>query len=283
MRLPDYDSFRVPVGPGAAMVERYGYGEDAVVLLHGFGTNSFLWRHVGPELAVAQCAALAFDLFGYGASDRPFDADFGIQAQSRYLAAALETLGVSRPTIVASDTSTLIALRLAFDSPAQAGRLVLISPMWADELPGAQIRLMQRETALHLVRLVRGLFGAEPLIRVLLESGVSNPESLSPRLVGRYVAPFLGREGVNHLLALASALEGNDLGDVVLGKIRHPTLILHGTADQWCQEGVVRRLTEEMPNARIEVVPGVGRLIAEENPGALVDAILAHIGNPGPA
>ncbi len=283
MRLPDYDSFRVPVGPGAVMVERYGYGEEAVVLLHGFGTSSFLWRQVGPGLAVAQRAALAVDLFGYGASDRPFDADFGIQAQSTYLSAALASLGVSRPTIVASDTSTLIALRLAFDNPAHAGRLVLISPVWADELPGAQIRLMQRETALHLVRLVRGLFGAEPLIRVLLKSGISDPESLSPRLVGRYVAPFLGREGVNHLLALASALEGSDLGDVVLKEIPHPTLILRGSADRWCHDAVVRRLTEELPNARSEVVSGVGRLIAEENPGALVDAILAHVSHPASA
>ena len=29
-------------------VERYGHGGAAVLLLHGFGTNNFLWRAVAP-------------------------------------------------------------------------------------------------------------------------------------------------------------------------------------------------------------------------------------------
>ena len=70
----------MPVGPGSLHVERYGLGGQAVLLVHGFGTNSFVWRNVGPSIALANLTAFAVDMFGYGASDRPFDADYGIAA-----------------------------------------------------------------------------------------------------------------------------------------------------------------------------------------------------------
>src|ERR1043166_6596510 len=109
MRLSDSDIFRVPVGPGAMHVERYGFGGPAVVLVHGFGTSYFLWRRIAPELAVSGHSVFAFDLFGYGASDRPFDADFGIRAQSLYLRRAMASVGTVKPLIVACDLGAVIA------------------------------------------------------------------------------------------------------------------------------------------------------------------------------
>ena len=77
----DADILRIPAGPGALHVERYGHGGEAVVLLHGFGTSSFLWRGVAPLLARAGHTAFAVDLMGYGEADRPLDGDFSIAAQ----------------------------------------------------------------------------------------------------------------------------------------------------------------------------------------------------------
>ena len=47
-------------------VERYGHGGAPIVLIHGFGTSSFLWRNIAPEIALANRTAFAIDLFGYG-------------------------------------------------------------------------------------------------------------------------------------------------------------------------------------------------------------------------
>jgi len=284
MRLADCDIFRIPVGPGSIHVERYGYGGGAVVLLHGFGTSSFLWRRIAPELALAQNTAFALDLLGYGASDRPVDADFGVRSQALYLERALSALGLARPTIVGCDIGAVIALRLAFDDPNRVSRLVLVSPSEIHELPGPHIRLMQRQTAKHVFTLARGLFGAEPLVRALLETSLSDPSSLTPLLVGRFVAPYLGRQGVNHLLALARALEEDDLEDLSLAAIQHPTLVLRGTADRWCTEAHAQLLQAELPNARIESISEAGRLLGEERPEVLSEAILAHLAveAPGP-
>ena len=38
--LIDADLLRIPAGPGAVHVARYGYGGSPVVFLHGFATSS---------------------------------------------------------------------------------------------------------------------------------------------------------------------------------------------------------------------------------------------------
>src|SRR5436190_23776406 len=140
----DADLLRIPVGPGALNVERYGHGGPAVVLLHGFGTCSFVWRHIGPSIATANLTAFAVDLFGHGESDRPLDADYGIAAQAEYLDRALTALRLQRATIVGLDLGAAVALRLAAAQPDRVERLVLVNPIALDEVPAADIRGMQK-------------------------------------------------------------------------------------------------------------------------------------------
>src|SRR5256885_2566502 len=113
------DILRVPVGPGAMHVERYGHGGAAVILLHGFGTCNFLWRAVAPEITEAGHTAYAIDLFGHGQSDRPLDADFGIAAQAEYLDAAMTVLRVPRAVVVGVDLGGCVAMKPAAHRPAR--------------------------------------------------------------------------------------------------------------------------------------------------------------------
>jgi pimeloyl-ACP methyl ester carboxylesterase len=144
-------------------VERYGHGGTAFILLHGFPTSSFLWRHVAPELAEAGHTAFAIDLFGYGESDRPVDADFGVAAQAEYVDAAMTALRVSRGVLVGVDLGGTVALRLAATRPERVEKLVVINPPVLDELPGKDIETMQRSTARFAFRLTRGVLGVGPL------------------------------------------------------------------------------------------------------------------------
>ncbi|MBL8961905.1 MAG: alpha/beta fold hydrolase, partial [Gemmatimonadetes bacterium] len=126
------------------------------MLLHGFGTASFLWRHVGPLLAVQGLRVFAIDLLGYGESDRPYEADFGIDAQSGYLDAALTALELRRATIVGLDLGAVAALRLAVDRPERVWRLVMVGPPPLNNVAGPEIRELQRDTARHAFRLTQG-------------------------------------------------------------------------------------------------------------------------------
>jgi len=279
----DPDMFRVPVGPGAMHVDRFGYGGTPVVLVHGFGTSSFLWREVGPMLAVRQCSAFAVDLFGYGESDRPFDADFGLRAQADYLDRALTALQLPRVTVVGMDVGGIVALRLAAERRDRVERVLLVGPPPLDDLPGAEIRDLQRETARYAFRLSRGLFGASSLLTPFLEASVASGRHMPSVLVGRYLAPYLGRDGANHLLALAGSLEEDQVDDMELSDVKTPTLVVRGTRDRWCTKGVAEGYVEGLPNGRYEHVDEVGRLVPEEAPGELVELICGFLAGESPS
>lgn len=275
--MSDTDFFRVPVGAGALHVERYGFGGSPFLLLHGFATSAFLWRHVGPALAARQATAFALDMLGYGESDRPFAADFGITAQASYIDLAMTALRVARATVVGVDVGALAALRLAFDRPERVERLVLISPAPLVELPAPEVRELQRASARYALTLNRSLLGAMPMFRDYLVAQVADPNRMPPTLVGRYLAPFLGREGLNHLQTLARAIEDDELDDLVLEDIQQPTTVVRGNRDRQCDRQAAESYARDIPSGRYVEMDGVGRLIPEESPQALVDVLIASV------
>jgi pimeloyl-ACP methyl ester carboxylesterase len=269
------DELRVPVGPGAMHVERYGHGGTAVILIHGFATSSFLWRNVAPGITDAGHTAYAVDLFGHGESDRPFDADFGIASQAEYLDAAMTALRVARGVLVGVDLGADIALRLAATRPERVEKLVLINPPVFDELPAKDVTQLQRNTAKFAFRTTRGILGAAPLIEAVLKKSVSDPEKYMPtKLIARYLAPFVGKDGTNHLLALASSISGEDLEDIDLRSIHVPALVIWGEEDPFVEGRVAEKLTNALPDGRLVRMPGVGRLLPEENPERLEELLL---------
>ena len=255
-------------------VARFGQGGPPVILIHGFGTCSFLWRNVGPRLAEAACTAYALDLFGYGESDRPFDADFSIAAQAEYVDAAMTALRLARATVVGVDLGGGVAMRLAATRPERVERLMLINSIGLDESPG-DLKALNRNTARSVVRVTRGVMGVAPLLTPLLEGSVVSPDHMPPRLVARYLAPYVGRDGVRHLLVLARSIRTDDLEELDLREIRVPTVILWGEEDHWLDERLPDRLANAIPGSRLIRVPGVARLIPEEKPDLVTNEIIA--------
>jgi pimeloyl-ACP methyl ester carboxylesterase len=262
-------------------VERYGHGGAPVLFVHGFGTCSFLWRNIGPTLALANRTAFAVDLFGHGESDRPFDAQFGIAAQSDYLDRALTALRLSRATVIGIDLGGAIAMHLAYNRPDRVERLLLINPIAFDDVPADDIKTMQRNTARFAFQISRGVLGAAPLMRELLERSVADVQSMPDGLLARYLAPYVGQEGVNHLLALARSVDDEDMLDVELNQIDCPTMIVWGDQDPFVSPKLGDRLADTIPGSRLVRLPGTGRLVPEEAPDTLTNIILEFVGAAG--
>lgn len=270
----DSDILRVPVGPGSMHIERYGQGGKSVVLLHGFGTCSFLWRGVAPILAENGYCAYAIDLLGYGESDRPFGADYSVAAQSAYLEIALATLRAGRSTVAGIDIGGGVAQRLAVERPERVGWLALVNSVGFDQWPTDDAKMVQRGTARFALRVSRGMLGVAPLLTPVLERSVGNAAHMPPKLVGRYLAPYVGDEGVTHLLALAAALDERDLETLPLEEITCPTLVVRGEEDRWLDDGVAERLHLSIRDSRIVRLPGVGRLVPEDAPEMLAALLM---------
>jgi pimeloyl-ACP methyl ester carboxylesterase len=256
-------------------VERFGHGGTAVILIHGFPTSSFLWRNIAPAITDAGHTAYAIDLFGHGESDRPYDADFGIASQAEYVDAAMTALRVARGILVGVDIGGDVALRLAATRPERVEKLVLINTPIFDELPAKDITQVQRSTARFAVRATRGILGAAPIIEGVLKASVADPEKHMPmKLIARYLAPFVGKDGTNHLLTLASSISAEDMEDVELRNIHVPALILWGEEDGFVDVKIADKLTNALPDGRLVKMPGVARLLPEENPEYLSELLL---------
>lgn len=264
-------------------VERYGHGGRAAVLLHGFATSAFLWREVGAAIAADGHTAFAVDLMGYGESDRPVDGDYGIAAQAEYIDRAMGVLRVPAAMIVGLGIGGGIALRLAVAHAARVERLALINSVAFDECPGRDVRAIQLGTARFAIRVAQGLLGAAPVLRRVLEEGVAQPGHMPARLVARYLAPYVGTDGVAHLLALARALRAADVEDLDLAAIRSPTLILWGEEDPWLDAGLPERIQAAVPSSALVRLPGVGCLVPEESPAVLSQLLLEHLDAGKPA
>ena len=277
----DGDILRIPVGPGSLHVDRYGHGGMPIVLLHGFGTSSFLWRYIGPAIALARHTAFAIDLLGYGESDRPYEANFGIAAQAEYIDRALTALRIARAVVVGVDLGGGVALRLGVTRPERLHRLVLVNSIAFDAFPGRDLKTMQRSTARFALRLSSGVMGSASLLNPVLEGSVADPEHMPPRLLARYLAPYVGREGVNHLLTLARSIRPDDLEDLDLRTIRAPTMVVWGDADRWLDERLPERLVNAIPDSRLVRLPNVGRLVPEEAPEQLTELIVDFLADQG--
>jgi pimeloyl-ACP methyl ester carboxylesterase len=274
----DADLLRIPVGPGSIHVERYGHGGAPVVLLHGFGTSSFVWRDIAPEIALANRTAFAIDLFGYGESDRPFDADFGVASQAELVDRALTALRLPKATVVGLDLGAAVALRLAASRPERVERLLLLNPVALDELPAGDVTTLQRNTARFAFRSSRGILGAAPILGEVLRRSVADEAHMPDKLVARYLAPYVGPEGLNHLLLLARSIDDEDMDQGELRSLAQPTLIVWGDQDPWVDEKFPERLADVIPGSRLVRLPAVGRLVPEEVPETVVALLLEFIG-----
>jgi haloalkane dehalogenase len=113
----------VPDGEGGTLRMAYveaGPAEGPVVLLlHGEPTWSYLYRHVIRVLAARGLRAIAFDLVGFGRSDKPARAED--HSYARHVewvrALAFDILDLREVTLVGQDWGGLIGLRLVAENP----------------------------------------------------------------------------------------------------------------------------------------------------------------------
>lgn len=97
-----------------------------VLLLHGFPQFWWAWRHQLPALADAGLRAVAPDLRGYGASDKP-PRGYDAYTLAADVAGLVRALGEERAILVGHDWGAAIAWTVAALHPEVVDRLVVLS------------------------------------------------------------------------------------------------------------------------------------------------------------
>jgi pimeloyl-ACP methyl ester carboxylesterase len=253
---------------------RAGHG-PAVVLIHGIPTNAYLWRGVAPSLVAAGLEVITLDLLGYGASDKPTDADLGIRAQSNLLVEALRALEWPGGTVVGHDIGGGVAQLIAVDHPQIATRLVLIDSIVYVSFPELSIARLK---ALAWDGILGGPdFDLKKGLTQGFMRGMVHADRITPEMIDAYERPFHGVEGRRAYLRAARAVRTEELSSRMdaVEKLELPTLIIWGAEDVFQPIKAGERLAQTMENGRFEVLERAAHFLPEDDPDALARLIAA--------
>jgi len=87
------------------------HGRPALLLIHGFPTASYDWHRLWEPLA-RRYSLYAFDMLGFGLSEKPGDCDYPISLQADLCQAVLDHFGVGAAHVLAHDYGDTVAQEL---------------------------------------------------------------------------------------------------------------------------------------------------------------------------
>jgi lipase len=110
-------------------VRRFETGEPAsrpLLLLHGLGASGAVWQSFARRL-VPEWSAIAPDLRGHGASDKP-ETGYEPASLAGDVGGLLDALGIQAAPVVGHSLGALVGLALAIQEPRRVPALVLLDP-----------------------------------------------------------------------------------------------------------------------------------------------------------
>ena len=242
-----------------------------VVLVHGTPSRSLVWREIAPVLAQHR-RVVAFDLLGFGDSERHVEQDVSLVAHGEVLAELIEQLELDRPALVGHDIGGAVVLRAHLIEEVPIAELALIDAVVLAPWITPRTREMQGE----LERWASDP-ALEDTVVAHLRSATSRP--LAPDVFEALFEQWAGEQGgALYLRHLAQFDERHtDEFDPRLSSIEAPTLVLWGEEDAWLPVETSERVAARIPGAERVVIPGAGHFCMEDEPervAAELDAFL---------
>ena len=251
-------------------------GQDhSIVLIHGFGANSYTWRYLIPELDPKQSTIYAIDLKGCGQSPKPQDGKYSIEDQARLVTRFilrrrlhckhLQIVGHSMGGGVALMTALALTERRRKRPIAPIGRLVLVDTIaFSQALPWfvAVLRVP------ILGRLIGQLLPVSFQVRATLRLIIADRSFVTEDMVDAYADGIRQPGGRSALAAIAREIIPNDTSDLEqrYGRLDWETLLIWGRDDRIVPLAVGEKLQRALPNAKLRTIDFCGHLPQEEAP-----------------
>ena len=250
-----------------------------VLFVHGAVVDSRLWSGVAERLA-GQGFRCILPNWPLGSHTIPVTDRSALSPQgvAELVHAFITALDLHELTLVGNDTGGGVCQFLIDAHPERIGRLVLTNCDAFDKFPpfpfNAVFALM-RSTA--STRILAAAMGPKALRHSPVGYGllVRDPD---PALTASWIKPAASDSRIaGDFAALARGIGRTDLTDVAprLHRFTKPVRLVWGTADRCFTPELGRRLAALFPDSSMVEVPGARTFVPLDNPGAVVDAIVA--------
>ena len=251
-----------------------------LLLLHGTGAATHSWAGLAPLLA-EHFTIIAPDLPGHGFSG-PLKGLATLPAMGSAIAALCARLDVAPELVIGHSAGAAIAARMSVDgqlAPAGIvslnGALLPFPGPFADLFPGLAKLLFLNPLTPRLFALQSSLSGDAG--RFLTRSTGSR---LDPEQTRHYSRLFSRPAHVSAALDMMANWDLNALKRD-LARISPPLLLIAGSNDLAVPASSATEVARLVPNARVEVMTGLGHLSHEEAPEAtarLIEAFALSLG-----
>lgn len=287
-RLPVLDEATTGPEPTLVRVEANGMtfrarvaGLDndgpAVVLLHGFPESSAMWLPLVRAAAAAGHRVIAFDQRGYSPGARPDDvSDYGVPELVGDVVAVADAAGFDRFHLVGHDWGCVVGWGVTIRHPER----VLTWNGLSIPHPGALAAELRAERPAY-IRIFTAPLVPEAMLAwndfANLREGAYAGATPAQReeYLSLFAEPGALTAALDWYRAITTSLAGSD-ADV--GPVEGvPTLFLWGTRESWVNANRLALQRELVRAPYVERELDAGHFLMQEQPEAVVAAVLAHL------
>ena len=242
-----------------------------ILVIHGFRGDHHGLLRVADQLP--EMRLIMPDLPGFGRSAAFAGAEHSVESYVRFVSDFIAALGLGTDTVLLGHSfGSIVASHYVAARPGTVSELILVNPIAAPALEGpkglmTKLAVLYYEAAARLPRrLGHGLLRSQLIVRIMSETMAKTKDKQLRHFVhaqhSAYFSAFADRAS---LLEAFKASVGGNVADVARS-LTLPVLLIAGEKDEIATLPDQHRLLDLLPDAHLDVIPGVGHLIHYETP-----------------
>jgi len=248
-----------------------------VLLIHGTGAWSEIWRDTMKVLSEEGFRVVAIDAPPFGYSEKPNGASaYSRENQAKRIIGVLDSLNIKKAIFVGHSVGARPTIEVALGAPDRAEKLILVDPALGFQSDAIETPHFEQNKSSWIVRL---LFGVKPLRNAVLQTYGTNPLS-TKRLFSSFVSqkdvvtdarvkmlqqPLRVEnttsgygDWLQYLTLSQDYSLGSDFGN--FKNLAMPVFIIWGSTDRVTPLWQGEQLKKLIPNSELVVINNVGHI-----------------------
>lgn len=249
-----------------------------ILVIHGFRGDHHGLLRVADQLP--EMRIIMPDLPAFGSSDPFVDDEHTVERYGQFISSFMSALGLGPKTVLLGHSfGSIVASHFAATYPHAIYPLILINPIAAPALEGpkgimTKLAVLYYQASARLPRpLGLAILRNRAIVRIMSITMAKTKDKALRRFIhGQHDAYFSAFADRKSLLESFKASVSGHVAEVA-EQLTLPVLLVAGEKDEIATLPNQYKLMERLPDARLEVIPGVGHLIHYETPVPAAEAI----------
>jgi pimeloyl-ACP methyl ester carboxylesterase len=231
---------------------------EPMIFIHSIGSSIYSWRYQIEFFAPSK-RVIAFDLLGFGKSDKPDTEDYSLDATTDRILQILDQKGIHRAHLVGCSLGGALCLWLKYKQPQRFITVTAIAPAATPQVVPFP-RLPHDRLAAFGKRIV-----SRSLIKVALRGGLAFRDKITADVIEHYYEPFANTQAVTTFLKTVAVIKDPRIFEC-LEKLNPSVLILWGQRDRVVPRWAMDQIIERIPQVSSLKHPNAGHHLMEDAP-----------------